>query len=576
MKGPPHTAGTARSEAAGFPRRAGWALILGVIASVLNPLGMGGAAELVDWVAKLSAVLGSCIVAHWIEERLYRASMAHRGPSRLLRLAPIIPAVAVVGPILTVLLGIPGALLGDDGTVALATFSACFWLASAALGTAFVLLLDVVTSAVLRDFRSRMQVAVLGLLSVAVAVAIVVVRSGQALSARVRELELQTLLGRQGDDLALSPDLRVLLDLPEAYRLLAPLFFALAAAIAFPAVLSACGKLAAVVMERLDPLGEAFRAVARGELDARVEVIGSREFVQIAQDFNHMAAALQQARDEIQLLNEELEAKVARRTRELQAALSDLQRAQAQLVETEKLAMLSRLTAGILHEVNSPLGALRSATDTVRRLSGRIRGYLDVHASEPGAEIALRSVRSSETLTQVIEESAARIEQLMDSLQRFVSLDSADEKVVDVCESLDAAMALLRLRSGIRVTRNYPDESALVRCYPAKLHQALLNILQNAERSIVGEGEVSLTVNLSPDRVAVTLGDTGRGIAAESLGTLFDFGLVAKEGGRMGLRLGLPSSKRWVEEIGGQITIESRLGEGTEVLITLPRAARRG
>ena len=553
-----------------LPRLALIAIAACFLVAVVNPVARGGLFGWVDVALKLGVALSAAIVATWAEERVY-AAQSHGCPSRRLVVASTVPALSLlIGPPVVLVLGVCGVLVGDDGTLAVAALVGSLWFGSAGLGSLVVLVLDVAVSVVLPDLRTRFQVAVLGLLAVAVAAAVLVFRAGQVVATRIQELQPSEV----PVDALPDSGLLALLAAPEATDLATALFFVCAVAIGLPAVLSACSKLAHLVMARLSPLQSAFRAVADGDFSTRVEEGGSRELRELGRSFNSMAESLIEAREEVQRLNEDLENEVAARTRELSATLGELQQAQTRLVETEKQVMLSRLTAGLLHEVNSPLGALRSATSTMRRSSEQIVGGLAPSPPQAPANL-LRLARANVSLSEVVVESTRRIEELMDNLRRFVSLDAAERKIVDVREALETALALVEpvLGDHVRVSRDWPAVQALVSCFPARLNQAFLNLLQNAGQALsdVPTGTLSVTVSADDARVTVAIADNGCGMDEQQLRGVFGFGFARKEGGRVGLRLGLPSSKRWIEEIGGTIEVSSQSGVGTSVEAVLPR-----
>lgn len=261
------------------------------------------------------------------------------------------------------------------------------------------------------------------------------------------------------------------------------------------------------------------------------------------------------------------------RTQELSEALEELKAAEAQVIESEMQANIGRLVAGILHEVNSPLGTMRSSVDTIEKAFARSRPVLTRLADngDAAAGKTLRVINAGVELTSNLKASNDRIIGVLDTLKRFVSLDEAESKPVNVCVSLDDARALLRPMLGDRITvvTRYPETPALVRCFPAKLNRVFLNLLQNAISAIDNRGEIRISVKRERGQIEVELTDNGRGIPASKLDQLFDLGFTEKCG-RIGLQLGLPQSKRWVNEIGGQIHIASREGRGTSVHIFLP------
>ncbi len=173
------------------------------------------------------------------------------------------------------------------------------------------MVLDVVISAIIPDFRSRIQVAVLGLLALAGGFVFLVYDSGRAVAAAIRAAAIDGQLP-QGLRIELGPNVLQkdeaahLLSLPETERFIAVGFVFIAAVLGLPAVVSACGKLADAVMERLNPLAEAMEQVGTGHLDVRVEVGGSRDLVQITSGFNDMATSLAGTLSDLDTRNREL------------------------------------------------------------------------------------------------------------------------------------------------------------------------------------------------------------------------------------------------------------------------------
>lgn len=275
--------------------------------------------------------------------------------------------------------------------------------------------------------------------------------------------------------------------------------------------------------------------------------------------------------DEINRLKESLEEKVRERTRELQRALSELQEAELVLVESEKEVMLGRLVAGIVHEINTPLGALTSSADTLTRSFERLEALLS--AEQLDHERVTHGLAQGKSLAAIQKESSQRIQMLISSLKRFVSLDQAQLKTMDVREGIDSAIELVgaQIQDRILIERHYPETATRVLCHPIKLNQVFLNVLQNSIDAIDGDGRINVDVTSANGHVEVRFSDTGRGIPPSALHGIFDFGFTKKQG-RVGLRLGLPVSKRAIEEIGGTLDIESEVGRGTTVRVDIPVA----
>lgn len=290
---------------------------------------------------------------------------------------------------------------------------------------------------------------------------------------------------------------------------------------------------------------------------------------------NQLSVAVENtaAFEEIRSLKDNLEQQVLDRTQDLSRALSDLKRAQGQLIESEKQAMLGRLVAGMAHEINTPLGTLRSSVDTLGRVVGGYRRYVETQSSrgDGDAKRLERSGSAADGLLSVMNDSAERLIRMMGSLKRFVSLDQSSHQRLDVRDSIDSALAVLgpSLTPGITIRQNYVDSDLRIKGDPAKLNQLFWNLLQNSLTALQGKGEIRIDACRDQGQIKVDLSDNGVGIPEERLHDVFDFGFTHKNG-RVGLRLGLPTSKLTVDELGGEISIHSVPGEGTSVHLRLP------
>ncbi|MHC4997122.1 MAG: sensor histidine kinase, partial [Planctomycetota bacterium] len=252
-------------------------------------------------------------------------------------------------------------------------------------------------------------------------------------------------------------------------------------------------------------------------------------------------------------------------------AETQLHEAQAQLIEAEKSAAVARLVAGILHEVNTPLGAIRSSSGTMTTAMTKAMDLLLTKdaAEEPSREQrrARRNLEAGMSLGRTIDEAVERIAATVAGLKRFVNLDAAEQADVDVRQSLDDAIAIL----GCTLERNYDDPMPHVHCAPMRLNHVLLELLQNAINAVGNDGRIRVTAKRDADGIVVEIEDDGAGIPAKQLERIFEVGF-AQSGGRVAMKLGLPMAKRHVEEIGGALSITSSADTGTTVRVSLPAA----
>ncbi len=240
-------------------------------------------------------------------------------------------------------------------------------------------------------------------------------------------------------------------------------------------------------------------------------------------------------------------------------------------VNSAKLSTLGMLVAGVAHEVNTPLGALASNHDVIKRAMGKLQDILaDEVVDETELAEVRRIVRALDGILKVNDLAVTRVLELVGSLRSFGRLDRSETDRLDLHEGIDNALVLLRHRMErrVRIEKDYA-ELPPVECFPQQLNQVFMNLLLNAIQAIEGEG--TITVVTAPDDrgVRIEIHDTGRGIAPELMETIFEPGFTTK-GNRVGMGLGLLISRQIVDRHGGRISVRSELGRGSTFMVTLP------
>ncbi len=244
---------------------------------------------------------------------------------------------------------------------------------------------------------------------------------------------------------------------------------------------------------------------------------------------------------------------------ELSRALGELKSAQAQLIQSEKLATLGKLAAGVAHEVNNPVGAINSAADVSDRCIEKIREELLKGETElsPSLKKTLEILRENNF---TISAASERISRTVVSLSNFAQLDQATFQWTDVHMGIDATFTLLQhnLRETIRVQREFA-KLPLIYCNPGEVNQVFMTLLTNAFQAIDTDGTITVSTSVDDGAIFIAISDTGRGIPPERLKHLFDPHFSTR-GGRVKVAMGLPSAYHTIQKHGGQIKVESETG----------------
>jgi PAS domain S-box-containing protein len=257
---------------------------------------------------------------------------------------------------------------------------------------------------------------------------------------------------------------------------------------------------------------------------------------------------------------------------DLARANQELRNAQAQLVQSEKMASLGMLVAGIAHEINTPIGSIHSMHDTLMRAMEKLRGILETDSPKVYQE----NQRLNATLkiigdaNRVIATGCERVTNIVRRLRSFARLDEAELKKVDIHEGLEDTLALIhhQLKHRIQVNKNY-GQIPPIACFPGQLNQVFLNIFVNSKQAIKDKGEITITTFQKDQKVHIEIRDTGVGISKEQLTKIFDPGFTTKGVG-VGTGLGLSICYQIIRDHKGEIKVASEIGKGSIFTIILP------
>ena len=295
-----------------------------------------------------------------------------------------------------------------------------------------------------------------------------------------------------------------------------------------------------------------------------------------------------------------LERKVKERTRELNLsnqelnkALVDLKEAETQLVESEKMASLGQLTAGIAHEINNPINFV---TSNIRPLNRDVSILLDamneiehIALTEVSADVKKKKIAAYKEeidfeylkeeigmLLNGIGEGANRTQEIVKGLRVFSRLDEDDLKKASVNEGIESTLVICNnlLGHDVIVEKNFGN-LPLIECYPGKLNQVFLNIISNAAYAIKKKfttqegGKFSITTTFDEHFVYISMMDNGTGMDEQTKRKLFEPFFTTKDVGE-GTGLGMSIAFNTINKHNGQITVNTELGRGTEFIVKLP------
>jgi two-component system NtrC family sensor kinase len=345
------------------------------------------------------------------------------------------------------------------------------------------------------------------------------------------------------------------------------------------------GFIANRMLRPIRQLREGAARLGAGDLTQRISIQTGDELEALASQFNDMAGKLEES-------YAGLEQKVSQRTRELAASLNDLRAAQDRLIQTEKLASLGQLTAGIAHEIKNPLNFINNFA----ALSGELLDELDEMLKSAPLDDDLREQISElgETLKgnlAKVVQHGKRADSIVKNMLRHSREGSGEHRAVDINALLEESLNLAyhgaraeKTDFNITLQRDLDVSAGMIDLYPQEITRAFLNLISNGfyaatkrktEAGDAGYQPVlkAATKNFG-DRVEIRIRDNGTGIPPEVKERMFNPFFTTKPAGE-GTGLGLSMSHDIiVKQHGGTIDVETGIGEFTEFTIVLPRMSK--
>ncbi|MGH8373135.1 MAG: sensor histidine kinase [Gammaproteobacteria bacterium] len=285
---------------------------------------------------------------------------------------------------------------------------------------------------------------------------------------------------------------------------------------------------------------------------------------------------------------------LTQQSRELSKTNTELKSSQTQLIQSEKMASLGQMVAGVAHEINTPLGYVRNNVEMLEQFLDGARQLacaagelteqmLSPQIGEPSLQASLSELMRLRDETDAEDRGGDmrkligdtrfginQISELVINLKNFSRLDRAASDDVNINECLESALLLARhvLKNRITVVKQFVD-LPLISCAPSQLNQVFLNLITNAVQAIEGEGRILIRTEHDVNELRIIVQDSGKGIPADVLPRIFDPFFTTKPVGK-GTGLGLSISYQIVQQHGGDIRALSEPGKGTRFIINLP------
>ncbi len=306
---------------------------------------------------------------------------------------------------------------------------------------------------------------------------------------------------------------RLVYNLNSRVAMIALISIGLAAIIAVP--------IARLITRPVSELVQAHQRLAKGDMTVRVQTSGNGELAILGRSFNSM--------------------------------VETLDRAQQDLLHKEKLASMGQLAAGVAHEINNPLGTILLFSDVL---------YNETPNGDPRRK----------DLQMIIDE-AMRCKRIVSDLLNFSrqqEMLAQDTNLHELIENVIQEVRHQPAYNGVELVCYFSPETITIQADPAQLQQVFINLLNNAAESITGKGKITITTQMVNNHwMEIKVSDTGCGIPEENIGKLFTPFFTTKALGR-GTGLGLSIVYGIIKMHRGQISVESREGQGTTVTVTLP------
>jgi len=292
----------------------------------------------------------------------------------------------------------------------------------------------------------------------------------------------------------------------------------------------------------------------------------------------------------------QLQEELILQNKKLDSTLRELKTTQGHILQSEKMASIGQLAAGVAHEINNPIGfigsnldALKDYMEDVDELLSHYQKLCKLLVAAPGGSLCTEIQNEVKAITEFEEQieidylkkdipellhdckdGTQRVGKIVADLKNFAHPGNDKQMLVDINKGLESTLNVVynELKYKATVTREFGD-IPMVEGFPQKLNQVFMNILVNAAQAITEKGEIRIKTKKEGGQVLVAISDTGCGIKEEHLQKIFDPFFTTKEIGK-GTGLGMNIAYNIIQEHKGKISVQSTVGKGTTFTVSLP------
>lgn len=345
-------------------------------------------------------------------------------------------------------------------------------------------------------------------------------------------------------------------------------------------------------LKPIEKLSDVTRTIAFGHFEEDIDIKASDEIGVLVENFTTMQKAIVKQKRDLLEFNTSLQDKVEERTEAIEASNEALQTVvhnlkfmQQQMIESEKMASLGTLTAGVAHEINNPTNFVHVSVQNLQSDIKKLQDFLfELLEADDDDEIVQSFTEHFKVLYSHLDtviDGTVRIRGIVRNLKSFTHPDAEEKKPMHVGDALESTLNLIKTKfQGLVNFETRLEENPVLLCYPSELNQVFMNIIVNACEAIRDrldnrevQGQIIVGCRVREQNVVVTIEDNGCGMPEQTKQRIFEPFYTTKDVGE-GTGLGMSISYGIIQKHQGEMVVESQVNVGTLFTLSLPICAQ--